>query len=263
MKKITTTLVIATYNWDKALELVLFSVLKQSVFPDEIIIADDGSTEATQFLIEKFKNNTSIPLQHVWHGDNGFRKSKILNKAILKAQNEYIIQVDGDCILHKHFIKDHIDFIEPNTYLYGTRVNIKKQYLTNLFKTKQLSFNFFSKGISKRTRALHIPILSKFYKKSSLYSRKFRGCNTSFFKKDFIDVNGYNEDITGWGREDSELVLRMHNNGLQARRLRYRAIVFHIYHDEKSRDRFKENDDIEKLTIKTKLTRCKNGINRY
>src|SRR5690554_6518284 len=101
------SLLISTYNWPEALELVLMSAKRQSVRPDEILIADDGSSEKTKQLILEFQNKSVIPIHHFWHEDKGFRKSIILNKAIAGATGEYIIQVDGDCILHKDFVRDH------------------------------------------------------------------------------------------------------------------------------------------------------------
>ncbi len=263
MGRLSNSLIIATYNWPEALELVLKSVTSQSVFPDEIIIADDGSNEKTKSVIEAFKNENNIPVLHIWQEDNGFRKAKILNKAIAQASGQYIIQVDGDCILHPKFIEDHMSFANPNTYLFGSRVNIQETHIKALFENKQINFNAFSSGIKKRTRALHIPMLSRFYKENEVYSTKYRGCNASYFKSDFVDVNGYNEDFEGWGREDSELVLRFHNNHLKARRLRYRGIVYHIYHFEKSRDRFELNDSIERKTVVDKLVWTKNGVDKY
>lgn len=257
------TLIITTYNWPEALELVLESVLKQEVLPTEVIVADDGSTSSTLDIINSFKLRFPIPFKHVWHEDNGFNKSMILNKAIVKSKGDYIIQSDGDCILHPYFVKDHLRFVKKNQYLFGSRVNIQAFYLKNLFSKKQITFNLFSKGIKKRTRALHFPFLSHFYKIKNKFSENFRGCNTSFFKSDFIDVNGYNEDITGWGREDSELMLRLHNKGVKARRLRYRGIVFHIWHKEKAKDRVEFNNQIEQMVINKSLSWCENGINKY
>ncbi len=258
-----TTLIITTYNWPEALELVLISVKNQSILPTEVIIADDGSKNETKQLIEKYQTNFPVPLKHVWHEDSGFNKSMILNKAIVNAVGNYIIQSDGDCILHPHFVKDHLDFSEKGTYLFGCRVNIQKVYLNILFSKKQTRFNSFSKGIKKRSRALHISILSQFYKKSNLFSKKYRGCNTSYFKANAIAINGYNEDIKGWGREDSEFALRLHNLGIDGRRLRYRGIVFHIYHLEKAKDRLEINDDIEQKAILEKHVWCVNGIDKY
>ena len=261
--KTTSTLLISTYNWPEALELVLKSVLNQKVLPDEVIIADDGSTEATAELIAQYKGKLQVPLVHVWHEDKGFRKSMILNKAIAAAKGDYIIQADGDCILHPCFVKDHLTFASANTYLYGSRVNIVKDYLNELFNSQKTNFHMFSKGIRKRTRTLRIPILSSLYKKGDTFSKKYRGCNTSYFKSDFIAVNGYNEAFEGWGREDSELALRFHNYGLQARRLRYRGILYHIYHNEKSKSRLEINNEIERNTIENKVVWCDRGINKY
>lgn len=144
-----TTLIISTYNWPEALELVLLSVKNQITLPAEVIIADDGSGADTKLLIEKFQQRFPVPLKHVWHEDVGFTKSIILNKAIAKSQTNYIIQTDGDCILHPSYVKDHIEFAEKNTYLFGSRVNIQKNYLDVLFSSKQLEFAAFSKGIKK------------------------------------------------------------------------------------------------------------------
>lgn len=262
-KQIKTSLLISTYNWAKALDLVLLSVQRQTVLPNEILIADDGSTEETKILIESFQNKFSIPVKHFWHKDDGFRKSIILNKAIASSTADYIIQVDGDCILHKDFVKDHLILAEKEVYLYGSRVNIQKDYLNTLFSSKKTHFGLFSKGIKKRTRTLHIPILSKMFKKTNELPHKFRGCNTSFWKKDIIAVNGYNEDFKGWGREDSELIMRMINNGILGKRIRYRGIVYHIFHNENSRERLTINDDIQQKTINEELTWCKNGIDKY
>ena len=263
MKHIQATLIIATYNWPEALELVLLSAIKQKQLPNEIIIADEGSSRATKVLIDHFKSQFSIPLHHVWQEDKGFRKAQILNQAIVKAKGNYIIQVDGDCIMHSKFVQDHIAHASKNTYLFGSRVNIQESYLKVLFASKKIQFNVFSKGIKKRTRSIYSPLLSGLYKTQDGFSKKFRGCNTSFFKQDFMAVNGYNEDITGWGREDSELMQRMHNKGTKAKRLRYRGIVWHIWHQEKSKARVEANDSIEQNTIRNKTNWAKNGADKY
>ena len=264
MKHLSNSLIISTYNWPEALHLVLKSLKQQSVFPDEVLIADDGSTSETKSLIETFNNTQKkVKLIHVWHEDNGFRKSEILNKAIAKARGDYIIQVDGDCIMHQHFIKDHLSAAKKGTYLFGSRVNIQKSHLSELFQSENINFNPFSKGIKKRTRAIHAPILASLYKSQAEFSKKYRGCNTSYFKSDFVAVNGYNEDITGWGREDSEFALRLHNNDVLAKRLRYKGIVFHIFHVEKSKDKVTRNTEIQRQTIKEKIIWTKNGVDKY
>lgn len=256
-------LLIATYNWPEALNLVLQSALKQTKLPNEILIADDGSKEETKNLIEKFQLVSSIPIRHFWQEDKGFRKAKILNKAIAASQSDYIIQVDGDCILHPKLVADHCNAAQKGIYLYGSRVNILPDSVATVLKKEQLEFNLFSKEIKNKTRTLNLPFLAQFYQPHSGISKKFRGCNVSFWRDDIIAVNGYNEDFEGWGREDSDVVIRMSNNGVKAKRLRYAGVVFHIHHKINAKDNFESNDQKQKETIFNKTIRIVNGIDQY
>lgn len=258
-----TSLLISTYNWPEALELVLMSVENQSESPDEILIADDGSRKETKACILEFQKKITVPIRHFWHEDKGFRKAIILNQAIAGATGDYLIQVDGDCILHKDFVRDHKALAQPNVYLFGSRVNIKKEFLPELFQSQKIGFGFFHKGIKKRTRNLRVPVLSTQYKITDAFSDKMRGCNVSFWRKDVIAVNGYNEEFEGWGREDSELILRMMNNGVLGRRLRYRGIVYHIWHKTENQNRFEINDGLQEKTLREKSKWCDKGIDKY
>lgn len=256
-------LLVSTYNWPKALELIFESILVQTKLPDEILIADDGSTLETKIIINDFSLRINVPVKHFWQEDKGFRKAKILNIAVAGTEVDYIIQVDGDCILHKNFIEDHFDNIEANSYLYGSRVNILPAFVDKIFRKKIISFNFFSKEIKNKTRTLRFPFLAKMYKPHYGISKKFRGCNVSYWRNDFIEINGYNEDFEGWGREDSDLAIRLGNKGVLAKRLRYGGIIFHIYHKEKPKDNLELNNSIEKETIDSKIVRISNGIEKY
>lgn len=258
-----TALLLSTYNWPAALNLVLKSAMRQSVLPDEILIADDGSKAETKLLIETFQKISPVPIKHFWQEDFGFRKSRILNQAVAGTNADYIIQVDGDCILHSRFVEDHISARAKNTYLYGARVNILPEYVDAVFEKQIIDFGYFSKEIKNKTRSLHVPFLASFYKVHKAYSDKFRGCNVSFWRKDFIEINGYNEDYEGWGREDSDLVIRMGNKGVLAKRLRYAGIVFHIHHKINSRDNFDKNDAMQNQTIADKVVWIENGISKY
>ncbi len=264
MSPASCTLLICTYNWPEALELVLLSVLNQSRLPDEVVIADDGSGAPTRELIEAFARRLPMPLIHVWQEDDGHRKASALNKALARASGEYVVQIDGDCILHRHFVADHLAAARPGCYLYGSRVNIQESRLASLFADKTVHFGPFSRGISKRGRALHWPALGRRYKPSAAFSRsKFRGCNCSYWRADAIEVNGYNEAFTGWGWEDSEFAIRLHNIGRLGRRLRYQGIVFHIWHPERDKSHAPVSDEIEQATSSQKRQRCELGLDQY
>jgi hypothetical protein len=258
-----TALLISTYNWEKALDLIFESILIQTKMPDEILIADDGSKNITKELIDEFTSKIKIPVKHFWQEDIGFRKSRILNIAVAKSNSDYIIQIDGDCILNKNFINDHVSHASKKTYLYGSRVNILPKYVNAIFDLKKIFFTIFSKEVKNKTRTLHFPFLSRIYKKHDGISKKFRGCNVSYWRSDFLAINGYNEDFEGWGREDSDLAIRMSNFGVKAKRLRYVGIVYHIHHKTNSKDSLGTNDLIQEKTIQEKIIRCKKGVDQY
>lgn len=242
------TLVTPTYNWPNALELLLLSIMNQTVLPDEVIIADDGSKEDTRALIEDFQKKFPVPLIHIWHDDIKNRKPRIMNQAIAKAQYDYIIEIDGDIIMNKHFIEDHLKFAQKGFYLFGSRVNIQETLLTELFSKKIIDFNFFSKGIKKRGRTIRIPFMMNFAKIVDKRSSKLRGCNMSFWREDFIKINGFNEDLVGWGIDDSEMIERLHNIGIKGKRLKFAGIAYHIYHKEQSKSHIEINHEIERQT---------------
>lgn len=258
-----TALLVSTYNWPEALELVLKSISDQTQLPDLLLIADDGSTNETKELIHEYSLKLPFPVYHTWQEDKGFRKAQILNKSIADTDANYIIQIDGDCILHPKFVEDHIKNAKEGLYLYGSRVNILPEYVQDVLVKKLTSFYLFSKEIKNKTRTLHIPLFSKMYTPHSEISSKFRGCNVSFWRDDFLNVNGYNEDFEGWGREDSDLVIRMGNAGIKAKRLRYAGILYHIHHTIKSKDNLNKNDGIQQETLKNKIIHTENGVNKY
>jgi glycosyltransferase involved in cell wall biosynthesis len=261
----STSLIVATYNWPEALNLCLTSILNQTLMPDEIIIADDGSSSATGTLIESYRQQFKVPLIHVWQKDEGFQLSKIRNKAIAEASKDYIIQIDGDLILEKHFVKDHLDFSKPGTFVSGTRIQMSPKLSGELLQRKRVKVSVFSKGITNLSNGIRLSFLSRFlagrYKARDL--TYVRGCNMAFWRTDLLEVNGYNESIKGWGREDSELAIRLINSGKKKNILKFGAAAFHIYHPEVPRQNLRSNDMILENTIEKGIRICETGLNQY
>ena len=258
---ISNSLVISTYNLAKGLELCLLSILSQTKLPNEVIIADDGSNNETKSLIQAFQSAFSVPLIHVWHEDLGFRKTLILNKSIGMCKGDYIIQIDGDIILHPNFIEEHLVDAEQGYFIRGSRSSLNCKKTNELFQTKEIDLNFFSAGIINRFNAFHNKFFSNIHGALSKpeSSEDVIGCNMSFWKKDFIAVNGYNNEITGWGREDREFAARLINNGIRKKTLKYRAVCFHLYHSIYSRENDVKNIYTVKQVIENKIKQCANG----
>lgn len=244
------TLVITTYNNVEALERVLDGVHHQTVLPDEVVIADDGSRTDTKDFIDHIRNAFPVPVRHVWQEDQGFRRTVILNKAIATAKGAYIIEIDGDVIPERHFVEDHIGIMKKGYFVCGSRVmlqqngSVRLSHLVNLFRFRLL--RKFVASVEPKFSERHV-----------------RGCNLAFWRDDFIAINGYNEDITGWGHEDREMVYRLLHHGIKERRLKFGGIVRHLYHRAPSLDKKSRNYRVQCDTVARHSTWCRNGVSKY
>ncbi|WP_417445009.1 glycosyltransferase family 2 protein [Joostella sp.] len=261
----TIALIIATYNWSQALTLVLESVAKQTFVPDEIYIADDGSKPLTKEVILNFiKKNKHLNIHHIWHEDLGHRKCISLNMCLKKIKSDYVVQTDGDCILHKNFIEDHSYFAKKRQFICGNRVMLSKVITNQLIQKKippsLLALNFGGKFNFKYQYRNY-----KLAKKKSITSKKNResvpfGCNMSYWKSDAIKINGYNELFSGWGPEDSEFTQRLSNANINMLQIKHAAIIYHLYHEILSKNMLEYNISILEDTISKKTTKCNKGI---
>lgn len=260
------SLIVTTYNWKEALTVVLNSVNQQSRLPDEVIIADDGSRTDTKQRIDELKKNLKYKIRHIRHPDDGFQVSKIRNRAIAASNSEYVVSIDGDMMLHKRFISDHLEHAKPGNFIQGGRV-IMNEFLTKsiLDGTQGIpDIGFLSPNIKNRKNALwHRALTSYFIKFPTNNLKRVRGCNQAFWKSDLIKINGFNEAFHGWGREDSDICLRLNNAGVDRVNLKFGGIAYHLYHPEAKRTSLSTNDDILATAIKEKLVFCEKGLNQY
>ena len=259
----TVSLIITTFNNPEALFLVFKSLENQVLMPDEVIIADDGSSNETKQVIDNFKKNSLHKIIHSWQQDNGFRAAKSRNKAIAKSSSEYIVMVDGDMILHPRFIQDHVNNALKGFYIQGSRVLLSKRRTKEVFLTKQLQISFFSNGLNNKKNAIHSTFLSKVYSNKEKNIKSVRSCNMGFYRDDCININGFNNNFEGWGREDSEFIARLLNSGIKRKNVRFNLIQYHLWHEDLSRASLEKNSLILESTVVNKSIWCENGINTY
>jgi glycosyltransferase involved in cell wall biosynthesis len=260
-KQLKTSLIISTYNREDALELTLLSILNQSVMPNEVIIADDGSREATRILINAYKEKFPIPLIHCWHEDTSFQAGQIRNKAIAITSCEYIIHVDGDMVLHKHFIKAHKKVVQRGRFIQGDRVSLSEGRTSRALREKEISFYSLDSGLLNKISSIFSPFLSQLVSHKGASTAKI--CNMAFWKEDFLQINGFNEDIVGWGRDDAEMSVRLMNSGVKKFNLKFAGFAYHLYHKEGYESLLMEKDPILQSAFKSNLTRCANGVDKY
>jgi cellulose synthase/poly-beta-1,6-N-acetylglucosamine synthase-like glycosyltransferase len=235
--------------------------------PNEIIIADDGSTNETKDRIDQYKNKFTIPLKHVWQPDEGYQLAKIRNKAFAMAASNYIIQVDGDLILHPHFIHDHVHFSKENTFVSGTRALINQNTTQKLIEEERVpAISILYPQLTKKYNAIYLKPLSLIndvFQKSVKNMHYVLGCNMAFWKNDLLKVNGYNEDFSGWGKEDNDIASRLINAGVKLRFLKFGAIVYHLHHKTASMLSVNKNKELFNKSKKEGITYVKKGIDQY
>jgi glycosyltransferase involved in cell wall biosynthesis len=259
-----TSLVISIYNWPQALNITILSVMNQTIKPDEIVIADDGSSKETQELIKVWQLKLSIPVIHSWQEDIGFRLATSRNKAISKSSGDYIIMIDGDLVLHPKFIENHIQHCKKNQFTIGPRVMLNEDYSKKILSESNAEFKVKARNISNNKKNIvNSTFLSNLFSYKTKSFRQVRACNMACFKSDLIKVNGFNENFIGWGREDTELVVRLLNSNVVRKNIKFNANTLHIFHKENTRQRLAINDEILNKTIENNLKQCENGIDKY
>ena len=233
-----TTVIVTTYNSPVWLKKVLWGLDCQSVKDFEVVIADDGSTHETRQVIEEFWAQSALQIQHIWHDDMGFRKCLILNKAILSANGEYLIFLDGDCIPHRDFVLTHISKSRTNHFLAGSVIRLPA-YTSEVISQSTIEsgecFNWdwlIRNGMTKSKRNMKAIVTGKvadFLDRITPMKKSFTGGNSSAWKRDILSVGGFDNRMT-WGSEDKELGVRLLNSGVGARHVRYSAKILHLFH---------------------------------
>ncbi len=256
------SLIITTYNWKDALAVSLKSALNQTKEPLEIIVADDGSNSDTAQVIEEAAARATVPVIHSWQQDKGFRLSTSRNKAIGRARGDYIVLVDGDIIMEKHFILDHARTARPGFFVQGTRVLLGQDLSMEILNTGNMSGSFCRRGVENKKNCLRSKLLSRLFSFKRKGMNGVRTCNFAFWREDALAVNGFNEEFIGWGREDSEFTARLLNYGLIRRNLKFNALVYHLYHANNDRSHLAENDRLLEETVSRKRCWCEKGIRR-
>ena len=261
---------ITTFNSEEWLKKVLVGYSLQTAQDFEVVIADDGSTDKTKQVIASFQGKFKFPIVHVWQEDNGFQKCKILNKAILKTNSDYLLFTDGDCIPRKDFVAQHLKYKEKGYFLSGgyfklpmeTSIKITEETIQNqnCFSISWLIHNGVKVSF-KLSKLIKSGIFALMMDWLTPTKKTFNGHNTSCFKADLLAVNGFNE-IMQYGGLDREVGERLFNYGVLAKQIRYSAVCVHLDHKRAyyNQEEWNKNLAIRAFNIKNGITWIATGI---
>lgn len=244
------SVIVTTYNREDALDTVLRSLARQTDRNFEVTVADDGSGPATAALVRNWIARFGVPLRHVWQEDKGFRAAEIRNRAILASRGDYCVFLDGDCLARPDFLAVHRRLAEPGWLVTGNRILLSPVLTENVLQNRITPETWslgawigqrMTGGINRLAPVLRLP-LGPLRKARSSKWRGARSCNLAIWRSDLDRVDGYDADYSGWGKEDSDLLIRLLRTGVRRKDGAFAAGVLHLWHSEADRSRLAGNE---------------------
>jgi glycosyltransferase involved in cell wall biosynthesis len=262
------SVILATYNRPDALDAVLRSLAGQSDADFEVVVADDGSKPDTAAIVAGWHGRIGRRLAHVWHPDQGFRLAEIRNRAILASAGAYCIFLDGDCLAPPNFIAAHRALAESGWYVTGSRVVLSRE-LTQRILAETLQAERWAMadwlrrrphgGINRLAPLLSLP-LGPLRKLNARAWRGARAANLAVWRADLVAIDGFDAAFNGWGREDSDLFVRLLRAGVRRKDGRMASGVLHLWHPEADRSRLSENDRRLEEALASDRVRAQQGL---
>lgn len=263
--------VVTTYNRPDALAAVLRGYFEQADRDFEMIVADDGSTQDTRRLVEDCARRAPFPLSHVWQEDQGFRAAAIRNRAVAQTRADYVLFTDGDCIPAPWFVAAHRRLAEPGWFISANRVLLSEAF-TRRVLAEGLAIQRWGwpqwigawrrRDVNRLFPLLSLPLGSL----RKLGAKRWEGaktCNLSAWRADLLRVNGLDESYSGWGLEDSDLVVRLMRAGVRHKSARFAAPVLHLWHRENDRSALPENQRrLDEILASTRIQAAQ-GLSQY
>jgi glycosyltransferase involved in cell wall biosynthesis len=260
------SVIVSTYNREDALDVVLRALSRQSDRNFEIVIADDGSGAATARVVRDWAARNGVPIKHVWHEDRGFRLAEIRNRGIRASSGAYIVFLDGDCIARRDFVAKHRRLAEPRWFVTGTRILLSRE-LTDRILHEGLEPELWGLARFLAHRLRHhfnrvAPLLAlRLGPMRKLMARRWRGArgsNMAFWRADLEKVGGFDTSFSGWGREDSDIFIRMIRAGVRRKDGRFASGVLHLWHPDADRSHLDDNDrQLDEVLHSTRIVaRC-------
>lgn len=224
------SLIISVYKDTEALLAILRSLEKQTEQDFEVIISEDGEDEKMAALVASYK--WRWPMQHLTQADEGWRKERALNQAVVAAKSDWLVFIDGDCVLHPRFMEYHIHYQQRGVMLAGKRVKLNADLSERCKREEKIAFFpylFWRRGCRYVEEAFYCG-LAQWLRRPV---KHLVGSNMSMSREDLLAINGFDENYTRPATgEDYDIEWRMMANGCTIVSLRNLAVQYHMYHPE-------------------------------
>jgi glycosyltransferase involved in cell wall biosynthesis len=262
------SIIVTTCDRADALDAVLRSLSGQDDRRFEVIIADDGSGPETAQLIARWQARVGISLGHVWQEHRGFRAAEIRNRAIRASRGDYCIFLDGDCLVRPDFVARHRSLAEPGWFVVGNRALLSAALTKNVLRQSleverwgviDWVSRWFAGAVNRLPPLLRLPVgpLRKLRPKAW---QDARSCNLAVWRADLDRVDGFDASFSGWGREDSDLLVRLLHAGLRRKDGALATGVLHLWHPDADRSELAANEQRLADVIANRRVRAERGI---
>ncbi len=245
------SVVVATYEWPEALDLMLQALSDQRGSTFEVVVADDGSGADTREVVDRWQSAFAGGVRHSWQPDDGYRRARSLNLAALATTGSYLVFLDGDCVPRHGFVEAVRRAALPGWFLASKRLNLSARLSGRVLREhvpvwRWSTLRWFLTAprevlVAPREAGrpgLLLPVRDRrrpWRPEQPDFAPPYDGYG--FFlgvaRHDLERVNGFDMRFTGWGGEDVDLATRLRRAGLRCGWPGASATLLHLWHEER------------------------------
>lgn len=262
------SVIVAAYNREDALDAVLRSLAAQTDCDFEVVIADDGSGPAVKQCVEAWARRFPVPLRHVWQEDRGFRAAEARNRAILESRGAYVVFLDADCLARPDFVAQHRALAERGWFVCGNRVLLSAELTAQVLREKLTPERWgiaewigarLRGGVNRLVALWRLP-LGPLRRLRRDKWQGARSCNLAVWRADLDAVDGFDADYVGWGKEDSDVIVRLLHAGVRRLDGNFATGVVHLWHPEADRSALTDNERKLGAIVTGRGVRARRGL---
>jgi glycosyltransferase involved in cell wall biosynthesis len=259
-------LIVNTYQKPRHLSLVLESIAAQVDVAGrfEVIVTDDGSTDETPRIVHTFASRADFPVQFTSRPHDGFRLARNRNAGARLATSDYLMFLDGDCVLPRDHVAAYLSRRRPGQALLGYCARLPEAESAALEPQRLGAIDLAALAPRAERR-----ILARRFRKARWHNiirhptkPRLAGGNCGIWRADFERVNGCDERFVGWGQEDDDLGLRLRGAGVRLESILDRTWSLHVWHpvDASATPRWRDGVNVPYFLRRGRLTACRRGL---
>jgi glycosyltransferase involved in cell wall biosynthesis len=262
------SLIVTSYQKPRHLRLTLASIAMQRGVEGrfELIVADDGSTDETPALVERFAMAADFPVKFTTHPHESFQVSRTRNEGVSASVAPYLIFIDGDCLVPPDFVDQHLKRRRRGAVMFGDRYQLEQEASAGI-DVELVQGIDYQRLVTRQERRR----LAKHHRKALWYNLirhptkpRLLGSNFGLWRADYERVNGFDENYEGWGCEDDDFGYRLRAAGVKLRSIVRWTCGYHVWHprDPSWTPKWRDGNNVAYLLRDDRPMRCVNGLEK-